>query len=113
MKPGVKRENPKREYLEKIRFYSSYPTFRFCIAVVKVLSYLIAIIAALVGALAAVNGSLGMGVLTILGSIVISIMAKAAYEASVMIADMVDSILDHNARQEASGSRNEQGGGSH
>ena len=98
MKTSLSKASAKPDHLEKIRYHTAYPIFRFVCSVVKVFSYIAAVIVA-VGGVVMTKGS-PMVLLPVLGGIAIAVMAKASYEASVMIADLVDSTLDYHARQE-------------
>lgn len=87
-----------KQYLDGLRSRSCYPTFRGFVAVITVLTYVLAALVILVGFLTgqmpAILGCIVAGVLLI-------VLAKAAQEVSLMIADMADATIDTASRPTA------------
>jgi hypothetical protein len=88
-----------REYLEKIRKSSAYPTLRGFATFFAFIGYLLA---ALVAAVAIVGG---FGAKTVLGllswavaSVVIILLTRLGKEAALLLADVADAVLDIGSR---------------
>lgn len=97
----------KQTYIQRIRSTSAYPTFRTFIGIIALLLYifgLIAIIGGVLLGLAAMQSGDQSGIIAIfLGPIVgiiYIIIGKVLKEASLMLADIADSITDLNSRYE-------------
>jgi hypothetical protein len=98
----------KIQYIERIRAESAYPAFRslvnlsagvsvFCGAIC-ILVGMIFILIGMVGLFASREG--GQGLILAIAGIVLILITKASKEASLMLADLVDSITDSNSQKE-------------
>ncbi|KAF0095244.1 MAG: hypothetical protein E1N59_1290 [Puniceicoccaceae bacterium 5H] len=96
----------KRQYLDRIRQESAYPTFRSIITLVLYLGYAAAALAALVAVFGGIGtmfhnfgSGLGMFVGGLLYAAFLFIMARFWKEAAIIIADIGDSLLDKHAAE--------------
>jgi hypothetical protein len=85
----------KREYLEKIRNSSAYPTLRGFATFFSVIGYLLAALVT-VGGFAS-NGGTG-GLVGIAVSVVIVLLTRLAKECALILADLADAALDIGSR---------------
>ena len=95
----------KENYLKQIRTDTAYPTYRGIIGVIVFLGYLLVtinFIAFLGGGFNEMKNSFGLGVFIIFFGIIVSVLGivvvRYVREVALMIADMVDSIIDANSR---------------
>jgi hypothetical protein len=99
---------PKAQYIQRIRTQSTYPTFRTFVGVIALLFYIIGAICILGGIIGMFAGmsqqGLGPGVIALFLGILIGliyiVIGKLIKEASLMLADIADSITDVNSRYE-------------
>lgn len=97
----------KQRYIEQIRTNTAYPAYRSIIGLITLLGYLMAALigfGALVGGLMMMADSFLAGFF-ILGtglvySAIIFVLAKFSKEASLIIADIGDSVTDANSRNQ-------------
>jgi hypothetical protein len=97
--------NPRAQYIAQMRSRTAYPTFRGIMNVFLFLNYGLAALYVLGGLFSAVAGVLGgkilIGVGMVLGGLlaaaILVVITKVIYEASMMLADIADSLLDQNA----------------
>lgn len=95
----------KQQYLESIRAHSAYPVYRGVISTITLIFYLIAGVCALGAAIGGL-GSMSRSFIAGLGVLVIGLVFAALYfflgrffqEASLILADIGDSIVDTNSR---------------
>jgi len=85
----------KREYLEKIRSSSAYPTLRGFATFFSVVGYLLAVLVIVAG-----FGSKGVegGLVGIAVSMVIVLLTRLAKESALLLADVADAVLDIGSR---------------
>jgi hypothetical protein len=95
----------KEEYLSQIRTNTVYPTYRGIIGVIVFLGYLIVTIDAfifLIGGFGVIGkdplAGIGFMLLGVVATILGIVMIRFMKEVALMIADMVDSITEANAR---------------
>ncbi len=96
---------PKAQYIQRIRSQSSYPTFRTFVGVIALLFYIIGAICILVGISAGISQQgIGSGMFALFAGVLIGIIyiviGKVIKEASLMLADIADSITDLNSRND-------------
>jgi len=85
----------KREYLEKIRNSSAYPTLRGFATFFSVIGYLLAALVTVAGF--ASNG-VGGGLVGIAVAVVIVLLTRLAKESALLLADLADAALDIGSR---------------
>ena len=89
-----------KEYLEKLRENSFYPTFRGFIDFISVVGYIAAALLALFGIILLVSSEgTPIAILIIFGSTVLAAFIKASKEVSLMVADIADAIIDFAGSQ--------------
>lgn len=91
----------KNQYIERIRAESAYPAFRNLVSLsagVSIFCAAICILVGVVGCYSYKDG--GQGVALAIAGIVLILITKASKEASLMLADLVDSITDSNSQKE-------------
>ena len=90
----------KSNYLQRIRSQSSYPVFRAVVNIFAILLYVCAGLLA-IGSIATFSTGFGStGLYGLVGAVILGIAAKVFQEASLMIADITDSLVDFNSRNE-------------
>ena len=94
----------KENYLKQIRADTAYPTYRGIVGVITFLGYLLIVVYTLIGIVASLSGmrdnpAMGSVMLVgcILGAILGIVLVRFLKEVALMIADMVDSIIDANS----------------
>lgn len=95
----------KQQYLGQVRSNTAYPTYRAIVEIITVLGYIQAGFYALVALIAGLGGMrnsflMGLGIL-VGGGLLAALtffLAKFWKEASLILADMGDSITDMNSR---------------
>ncbi len=98
----------KRDYLNKIRSNTAYPTYRSIIGLIALLGYILAALSAL-GALISGFGTMGDSFLAGAGILIFGLIGAGAIflgarfwkEAAIIIADIGDSITDANSKGSA------------
>jgi hypothetical protein len=91
----------KIQYIERIRAESAYPAFRNLISLSAGVSIFCGAICILVGVIALfASREGGQGLILAIAGIVLILITKASKEASLMLADLVDSITDSNSQKE-------------
>lgn len=100
----------KAEYVKRIRSNSVYPTFRSLVGTIVLLFYVLGTICIIAGLAAAVTqmGKAGSNIIEAAGAAVIGLITGLIYivigkvlkEASLMLADIADTLLDQHSRQQ-------------
>ena len=95
----------KQQYLASIRDDSAYPAYRGVVGAITLLFYLVAAVCAvgaLIGGFASMTrsfiGGLGILIVGLIFAATCFFLARFFKEASLILADMGDSIVDANAR---------------
>lgn len=99
-------EAAKQQYLATVRTNTAYPTYRAMIGLIAALGYALAVVAALGGVIsgcaAAERAGIGGVAVTILGGLLMAavfiVLARLWREASLVLVDMGDAILEQGAR---------------
>ena len=88
----------KSECLKRIRAESAYPAFRMFIEGVKYLAFTVAVLATVVAVLPRARISPETRWFTIVGSVALVFITMVLTDASLMLADVADAVLDMTSK---------------
>ena len=97
----------KKKYLDRIRSDSAYPAFRVVVNIIALLMYVLGAIMVIMplvtlfySQVSLPGGNAATAVFAMAIGVVVIILGKVLREASLMLADVADSITDLNSRNE-------------
>lgn len=88
----------KQQYLQQLRAGSAYPTYRGIIGIVVMLHYVLAGVVALAAVVELFRGLFLATLALLVAAAILFVLARFFKEASLILVDMGDSLLDFHAR---------------